>query len=134
MGRVWRAIGRAIFWSYERGSWPYDVMCGLILLFVLLTPRGWFHDRPQTGLLASGLVQLIMEDSTAGTQTYRVDAKAFRPEKRATRATPELERETHDFLSRTADDLKGQPFQVLRIDPVFTGDGSVATYDVTIKR
>ena len=45
---------------------------------------------------------------------------------------PELERETHDILGRTVDDLKGHTFQVQRIDPVRSGDGPVLYYDVTV--
>ena len=30
---------RSIFWSYERGSWQYDVICAAILAFIFLTPR-----------------------------------------------------------------------------------------------
>ncbi len=41
---------RSIFWRYERGSWQYDVICAVILAFIFLTPRSWFHDRPTLGL------------------------------------------------------------------------------------
>ena len=39
-------ISRAIFWTYERGSWQYDIICAVILAFIFLTPRAWFHDGP----------------------------------------------------------------------------------------
>ena len=42
------AIKRFILWDYPRASWQYDVMVGVILVFVLLTPRGWFRDQPRT--------------------------------------------------------------------------------------
>lgn len=36
-----------LFWTYERGSFHYDVMVTLILLFMFLTPRFVdFKDRP----------------------------------------------------------------------------------------
>jgi hypothetical protein len=36
-----------LFWTYERGSFHYDVMVTLILLFLFLSPRVMnFHDRP----------------------------------------------------------------------------------------
>ena len=44
--KVKLVVSRAIFWSYERGSWQYDIICSVILAFILLTPRSWFHDRP----------------------------------------------------------------------------------------
>ena len=39
-------ISRAIFWTYDRGSWQYDIICAVILAFIFITPRAWFHDRP----------------------------------------------------------------------------------------
>ena len=47
MRTLWRGIVRTIFWSYDRGTWPYDLMVVVIVVFVLLTPRSWFHDQPQ---------------------------------------------------------------------------------------
>jgi hypothetical protein len=132
MRSFWRGVGRIVFWSYERGTWPYDVMVVAIVLFVLVTPRKWFHDAPQATALASAKVQMVSEDPGSGTRTYRLDAVALPPEKRATKSTPELERETHDVLGRTAGDLKGRTFQVVRIDPALSGDGSVLYYDVTV--
>jgi uncharacterized membrane protein YkgB len=32
-----------INWSYERGSWQWDVLCILILSFIFLTPKSWFN-------------------------------------------------------------------------------------------
>jgi len=132
MQSFWRGVGRVIFWSFERGSWPYDVMVVAILLFVLMTPRKWFHDEPHASVLASSDVQIVSQDTDSDTRTYRLDAKALPPEKRATKSTPELERETHDILGRTAGDLKGQTFQVVRIDPALSSGGSVLYYDVTV--
>ena len=132
MRKVWRGVVRTLFWSYERGSWPYDVMVVVIVLFVLVTPRKWFHDRPQSVTLAGANVELILEDPGTQTRTYRLDARALAPEKRTSKATPELERETHDVLGRTVDGLKDRTFQVRRIDPVLASDGSVTFYDVTI--
>ncbi|HUI44109.1 MAG TPA: hypothetical protein VL523_19260 [Terriglobia bacterium] len=39
-------LSRSIFWSYERGSWQYDIICAAILAFIFLTPRALFRDRP----------------------------------------------------------------------------------------
>ena len=134
MGKLWRGIKGTIFWAHERGSWPYDVMVVAIVLFVLATPRSWFRDQPLSTSVSSSDIQLVSEDTTARTRTFRLDAKILPPEKRTPRATPELERETHDILGRSIDDLKGQMFQVRRIDPVKGDDGSVLYYDVTVHR
>lgn len=44
--KVKLVCSRAVFWTYERGSWQYDVICAVILAFIVLTPRAWFHDGP----------------------------------------------------------------------------------------
>jgi hypothetical protein len=41
------AIKRFIFWDFPRGSWQYDVMVGLILAFIFLTPKTIFRDQPK---------------------------------------------------------------------------------------
>ena len=34
------------FWSYKRGTLPYDIMCLTILMFIFLIPANFFHDKP----------------------------------------------------------------------------------------
>ena len=38
-------LKKILFWSYERGSWQYDVMCVLILAFIFFSPNLMFHSR-----------------------------------------------------------------------------------------
>lgn len=45
---------RLIFWDFPRASWQYDLVVGLILIFIFATPRDWFHDQPK----ASSIVLL----------------------------------------------------------------------------
>jgi hypothetical protein len=130
--RLWQGVVRTVFWSYERGSWPYDVMVVTIVAFVLLTPRSWFHDQPQSIDLGSSGVQMISEDTAGHVRVYRLDAKMMAPEKRSAKSSPELERETHDILSRKIEELQDRTFQVVQIDPVSDASGSVLYYDVTL--
>ncbi len=130
MRALWRGIVRTIFWSYERGTWPYDLMVAAIILFVFLAPRGWFRDQPQLGALPhSGQVQTLRESPDGLTKTYRLDAHLLAP----ARHTTELERETHEVLSKSVDDLRGRRFQIVRIDTVRGDDGTVLYYDVAVK-
>ena len=133
MRKIWRGIVSTVFWAYERGSWPYDVMVGVILIFVLATPRHWFQDAPRPSLPATTQVQLLSENAAGDEATYRLDARLLAPEKRTKRSTPELERGTHEILSRDVPALNGRMFQVERIDPLTASDGSVLDYDVTVR-
>ncbi len=130
--RLGQGLARTIFWSYERGSWPYDVMVLTIIGFVLLTPRSWFHDQPQLADSGTSGVQLLSQDSEGKSRTYRLDATLLSPEKRAKKSTPELERETHDIIERKVRGLADQRFRVVQIDPTLSDDGSVLYYSVTI--
>lgn len=38
-------LKKVLFWSYDRGSWQYDLMCVLILAFIFLLPTGLFLSR-----------------------------------------------------------------------------------------
>ncbi len=48
---------RLIFWDFPRGSWQYDLVVALILIFIFATPRDAFHDQPR----ASSVVLLSAE-------------------------------------------------------------------------
>lgn len=133
MPKFWRGLQRTIFWSYERGSWPYDLMVFAILLFVFLTPRHWFHDQPQNVASAGADIQLIAENEASQTKTYRLSARLLPPPKRTAKPTPELERETHDILGKSVEDLKGHMFQIQAIQSVPGDDGSIEYYDVEVK-
>ena len=44
---MWKTIKRYIWWTYERGSVPYDIMVTLILAFIFITPLFLnFKDKP----------------------------------------------------------------------------------------
>lgn len=133
MRKLWRGIVNTVFWSYERGSWPYDILVAVILIFLLVTPRHWFQDGPRPTVPASSQVQLISENEDGNEATYRVDARLLPPDKRASKTTPELERGTHDILVRTVPALEGRTFQVQHIDFVNSNDATILDYDVTIQ-
>jgi hypothetical protein len=50
-------LKRIILWDYARASWQYDIMVGLVTVFVLLAPRTWFRDQPRI-LQASQILAL----------------------------------------------------------------------------
>jgi hypothetical protein len=40
-------LKRFILWDFPRASWQYDVMVGIILVFIFATPREFFRDQPR---------------------------------------------------------------------------------------
>jgi len=37
---------RHLLWTYDRGSFQWDILCLLILAFLFIIPRDTFHDVP----------------------------------------------------------------------------------------
>jgi CDP-diacylglycerol--glycerol-3-phosphate 3-phosphatidyltransferase len=50
------AIWHALFWTFERATWQYDLMVIAILTFVWVTPPDWLGDPTATGLGLLGLL------------------------------------------------------------------------------
>ena len=70
MLRKLRAVVRpAIFWSYRRGSWQYDLIVAAILAFIFLTPRGFFRDQPRPPSVQE--IDLLSDDK--GTMVFWVE-------------------------------------------------------------
>ena len=67
--KFWHAVRPAVFWTYPRGSWQYDIMVGLILAFLFLTPRSWFRDQPRI----PGAQHIVMLPSDAGRSVFWID-------------------------------------------------------------
>jgi len=77
---VWEKIKlvlvRSVFWSYERGSWQYDIICVVILAFLFLLPRSWFRDRPTLELTNLRHNQGVIEITHTKTERiYQIDSR-----------------------------------------------------------
>ena len=74
MKKLWETIKGYIWWTYPRGSFHYDVMVTLILLFIFVAPRFVnFADKPAERLPRPRSV-LVMPDGENGF-IFRVDAR-----------------------------------------------------------
>lgn len=49
MRKILEIFKATFFWSYERGSWQYDLLCIAILLFIFAIPTSFFDDRKPAG-------------------------------------------------------------------------------------
>lgn len=129
MAGLGQILQRTFFWSYERGTWQYDLAVVVILVFALLTPRRWFHDQPEIGAPAeSGEVLLL--SSTPGSDRYQVDARVLAPPTQ----TPLLENELHNALQKSIGELHSGRFSITKIDAVRNAQGAVTAYQVEIHR
>ena len=131
MRALGRILVRTLFWSYERGTWPYDLMVLAIVLFVLFSPRVLhYNDGPQVGPPpAAAQVSLLDASASDGMRIYRVDARLLVSAVR----TPAFDRELHDVIRKNVEDLRSRAFQIARYDAVRGEDGTVIYYDVSLK-
>jgi hypothetical protein len=133
MRTLWRGLVGVVFWSFERGTWPYDVAVVLIVFFVLLSPRSWFNDRPQPDTvtataMAPATVELRGADPLDGAPIYRVDARLI------SQNEPDLAQQLHEAVRQHAHQPpRSGEFEILRVTPVRGQNGAVAYYDVCIK-
>jgi len=108
-------LKRFILWDYARASWQYDVMVGIILAFVFLTPRDWFRDQPRIPRVSS-----IVRPAENGGSILFVDAQVLA-------GVPEAQR-----LERLRGFLKTQPgtarFSVARVEPILDSEGELQGY------
>ena len=124
MASLGKILSRTFFWSYERGMWQYDLAVVLILVFVLLTPRAWFHDQPVRGLAAApGQVQLISQDGDRS--IYRVDTRILAPPTKLA-----LQSDLHGALQMALPEFHNGRFSIVKIEPLRDAQGSVIAYQV----
>ena len=120
--RFLRTLKGLLLWDHERASWQYDVMVVLILAFVFLIPKRYFHDRPVYNPGPAKEVVSLGIDAD-GTRYYRVSAELLARHHQDPRQAAE------EVFSNNLD----HPFQITRIEPVKDTEGSVVWYDVWLR-
>lgn len=121
---------RVLFWSYERGTWQYDLAVGGIVLFVLFSPLViHYTDQPSVGPTPTSALVELRTVAPGQIATYRVDARLLTPLTR----TPELEHDLHETVQKNVQDLNHGRFEIVRIDPIRGEGGTIAYYDVSVK-
>ena len=104
-------VKRFLLWDYRRATWQYDVMVGLILAFIFLTPRDTFRDQPR----ASSIVEI---PSGQG--------RAFLLEPRLLASTPDTDRAARvETMLRSR---YGKSNSVLKVEPILDHEQELSGY------
>jgi hypothetical protein len=117
VGRVLTAIKRLILWDYPRASWQYDIMVGLILGFLFLTPREWFHDQPRI----PRTTRIALLPAEHGANVFWIE-----PELLARVPVDQRLGKAREILKR----LAGEKPAAVRIEPVFDSEKEIKGYMV----
>ena len=109
MATALSGVKRFIFWNYPRAGWQYDVMVGLILVFIFVTPREWFRDQPKAS-------SIVMLPASQGEHVFWIEPALLD-------GVPEAQRPDHAAAllhTRTQ-----KPQQILRIEPIFDSEEEI---------
>jgi hypothetical protein len=124
VSRVWRTLRSYIFWSYERGSFHYDVMVTLILVFVFFTPY-WinYKDKPiERNPHPTGVS--VLPDAQGGF-LYQIEGSAV---------TAKEDEDIREQLLQVIEPIAGGAVSITRYEAVRDPRGRITTYKVWVKR
>jgi hypothetical protein len=123
MSRVWRTLKSYVFWTYDRGSFHYDVMVTLILIFIFAAPHFVnFKDKPAEHTKHQNEV-VIVPDGSQGF-IYQADASAVDAQDDGMVRT--------NFM-RLIRPIAG-PVTITRVEPVRDSSGHIVAYRAWVKR
>ena len=115
-------IKRLIFWDFARGSWQYDVVVGIILLFIFATPRAWFRDQPRIPNASN----IAMISSENGVSAFFVEANLLQGVSDAQQVS-----KLNQLLQIRTGDRK---LTVTRVEPVQDSEGELRGYMAFARR
>jgi hypothetical protein len=121
------------WWTYERGSFHYDVMVTIILLFLFLGPRFIdFKDRPVETVAIHSSEVLVKEAGTADDVSrfiYQIRADDIQ---RATKGASS-DADLRAAIVRIIEPIAGE-VTLERYEPVRDAQGRIIAYDAWITR
>ena len=105
-------LKRFVLWDFPRASWQYDVMVGVILAFIFLTPRDWFRDQPR-------IPHAVNISAERGSEVFWIE-----PELLAGVAQDQR-------TARLAEALKlrtGKQYRISRVEPIYDSEREIKGY------
>lgn len=120
---VGKTLRSYIWWAHERGSFHYDVMVSLILLFVFAGPVFIdFKDKPAER--KPHPMGVVVQPEGSNEFVYRIDA-------RATKGTSDQELRT--AFRSVIEPIAGEA-RILRYEPVLDTNGKTIAWRVWVRR
>jgi hypothetical protein len=118
-----------LFWTYERGSFHYDVMVTLILLFIFVSPHFInYRDRPNFQLPS----QIMVENDGSGSLVYQVKGSDVEQSLQHVKGSNQDLR-TRRALRRLIEPIAGDVL-IDHYEAIAGNDGSVTAYRVWAHR
>ena len=130
--RVRDILKSYVWWTYPRGSFPYDVMVTLILVFMFVSPRLIdFKDRPvETVALASSEVLVREAGQVNGDAQFIYQIRSDMP---GGPQPSQSEDERRDAILRVVEPISGAvTFE--HADPVYDASRKIVAYNAWVVR
>lgn len=133
MKSLFVGIKNIILWSYERGTWQYDVLCLLIIGTIFLVPSKYFGDRDRASVKSVQTIgqanEVRMTASERGETVREIDVsdlKTFLDDQRK----PELMLKPQEAISLYLHEKLKQDVIVSKFEPFMNPQKGVAGYRV----
>ena len=118
-----------LFWTYARGSFHYDVMVTLILIFMFLSPHVFdYKDRPVETVALHASEVLVREAGSEGTSSrfvYQVRSEDM--------GSATSDQEIRAAILRVVEPISGE-VTVERYEPILNAQGKVIAYNAWVLR
>jgi hypothetical protein len=126
---MFKMIRSYIFWSYERGSFHYDVMVTAILIFMFASPHFIdYNDKPVETVALHATEVLVKEAGTSGNSSrfmYQVRADDM--------GTAKNDDERRTAILRVIEPISGE-VSLERYEPVYDAQHKVIAYNAWVLR
>jgi len=122
MSKIGQTINSYFWWTYPRGSFPYDVMVTLILAFVFLAPL-WINFGDKPTVRAPHQTEIVVRPDDDGF-LYKVDAAAV---------DQSSDEGIRDSLMRVLEPVSGE-ITIDRYQPVRDSKHKIVAYQVWAHR
>ena len=126
---MFKVLRSYVFWTYERGSFHYDVMVTLILLFLFISPHLIdYKDKPvETVALHASEVRVREAGSHDGNSRFHYQVRAEDMGKATT------DDEKRAAMLRVIEPISGE-VTLERYDEIKDASGRVIAYDAWVVR
>jgi len=129
MGKLLRSY---FFWTYERGSFHYDVMVTLILIFMFVSPHLIdFGDKPVETVALHASEVLVKEAGRSGASSRFIFE--IRADQQGGPQPGQSDTERRAAILRVVEPISGE-VTLERYEPVLDAHGKVVAYNAWVVR
>jgi hypothetical protein len=129
MGKLLRSY---FFWTYERGSFHYDVMVTLILIFLFVSPHVIdYKDKPVETVALHASEVLVKEAGTSGGNARFI--YQIRADQQGGPQANQTDEERRAAMLRVIEPISGE-VTIERYEPVLDARGKVVAYNAWVVR